>query len=267
MALRVFVVFWVHVDGMEWMDGWIDRSMRRHTTMRATTMRASTAAKTPTRPTTLRRGSTVGRRTRATTRALGGQRRDAGRDADADEERSVGRRAMRGVAGAALALAMLTGHAAHADSLPDEEESKVLCDAECARALETKDFVTTKSGLRYKEIKEGDGIEPPVGFQVVVDYVAMDEKGRVFDNSLAKGKPNDIRVVDCVGSGDFDSCTVIPGMDEGLLTMKSGGVRRLYIPGELAFPKGLASAPGRPKIAPFSPVIFDVNLIYIPGFD
>jgi len=255
------------------MDGWInriDRSMRRHTTMRATTMRASTAAKTPTRPTTLRRGSTVGRRTRAATtatRALGGQRRDAGRDADADEERSVGRRAMRGVAGAALALAMLTGHAAHADSLPDEEESKVLCDAECARALETKDFVTTKSGLRYKEIKEGDGIEPPVGFQVVVDYVAMDEKGRVFDNSLAKGKPNDIRVVDCVGSGDFDSCTVIPGMDEGLLTMKSGGVRRLYIPGELAFPKGLASAPGRPKIAPFSPVIFDVNLIYIPGFD
>jgi peptidylprolyl isomerase len=167
----------------------------------------------------------------------------------------------------ALVLTMTTSSAARADSLPDESEVKVLCDEACASALESKDFVTTKSGLRYKDIKEGDGVEPPVGFQVVVDYVAMDEKGRVFDNSLAKGKPNDIRVVDCVTSGDFDSCNVIPGLDEGLLTMKSGGVRRLYIPGELAFPKGLASAPGRPKVAPFAPVIFDVNLLYIPGFD
>ncbi len=35
------------------------------------------------------------------------------------------------------------------------------------------------------------------------------------------------------------------GLDEGLLTMKPGGLRRMYIPGELAFPKGLASGPGR----------------------
>lgn len=27
--------------------------------------------------------------------------------------------------------------------------------------------------------------------------------------------------------------------------MKVGGVRRMYIPGELAFPKGLKAAPGR----------------------
>lgn len=32
---------------------------------------------------------------------------------------------------------------------------------------------------------------------------------------------------------------VIPGLDEGLKTMSTGGVRRMYIPGELAFPKGL----------------------------
>jgi peptidylprolyl isomerase len=41
----------------------------------------------------------------------------------------------------------------------------------------------------------------------------------------------------------------------------------MYIPGELAFPKGLASAPGRPRIPPFSKVVFDVKLIYIPGME
>jgi peptidylprolyl isomerase len=154
-----------------------------------------------------------------------------------------------------------------ADSLPDEEDVKLLCDAACEKALESKEMVTTKSGLQYKDIVVGDGVEPPVGFQVVVDYIAMDDKGRIFDNSLDKGKPNDIRVVDCVGTGDYDSCTVIPGFDEGLLTMKSGGIRRMYIPGDLAFPKGLASAPGRPKVGAKAPVIFDAHLLYIPGFD
>jgi peptidylprolyl isomerase len=56
-------------------------------------------------------------------------------------------------------------------------------------------------------------------------------------------------------------------LDEGILGMHSGGLRRLFIPGELAFAKGLASAPGRPRISPGSPVVFDVKLIYVPGMD
>jgi peptidylprolyl isomerase len=47
--------------------------------------------------------------------------------------------------------------------------------------------------------------------------------------------------------------------------MQPGGVRRLYIPGSLGFPKGLPSGPGRPRVPPLSPLIFDVKLLYIPG--
>jgi peptidylprolyl isomerase len=70
---------------------------------------------------------------------------------------------------------------------------------------------------------------------VVVNYVAITEKGRVFENSLDKA-PFDLRV----GAGQ-----VIPGLDEGLQSMKVGGLRRLYIPGSLAFPKPLKAAAGR----------------------
>jgi hypothetical protein len=65
-----------------------------------------------------------------------------------------------------------------------------------------------------------------------------------------------------VGAGQ-----VIPGLDEALQSMQPGGIRRLYVPGALAFPKNLKAAPGRPAIPAFTPVIFDVQLLYIPGLE
>ncbi|CAO2192320.1 unnamed protein product, partial [Urochloa humidicola] len=166
------------------------------------------------------------------------------------------RRGLLGVAlgASALGLAALDAVAA---GLPPEEKPK-LCDAACESELENIPMVTTESGLQYKDIKVGEGPSPPVGFQVAANYVAMVPNGQIFDSSLEKGQPYIFRV----GSGQ-----VIQGLDEGILSMKVGGLRRLYIPGPLAFPKGLTSAPGRPRVPPSSPVVFDVNLLYIPGLD
>lgn len=175
---------------------------------------------------------------------------------------SVVDRIASGAVALATALTLATS-SAHAISLPEEEATKLICDAECEATINDKELFTTPTGLQYRDIVVGDGVQPEVGFQVVVHYIAKNEQGQIFDNSLEKGKPNDVRITG-LGQGETN---VIPGLDEGILTMRSGGVRRLYIPGDLAFPKGLASAPGRPRISPFSPVVFDVKLLYIPGLE
>ncbi|KAK2971322.1 hypothetical protein RJ640_013423 [Escallonia rubra] len=152
---------------------------------------------------------------------------------------------------------LLVGFDAEAAGLPPEDKPR-LCDDTCEKELENVTMVTTESGLQYKDIKIGEGPSPPVGFQVAANYVAMVPSGQIFDSSLERGLPYIFRV----GSGQ-----VIKGLDEGILGMKVRGKRRLYIPGPLAFPKGLTSAPGRPRVAANSPVVFDVSLEYIPGLE
>lgn len=59
--------------------------------------------------------------------------------------------------------------AALATSLPVEavDDSKLLCPSECASNIEQMKMVNLPSGLQYREIKEGTGPVPPVGFQVM----------------------------------------------------------------------------------------------------
>ncbi|PSC76880.1 Peptidyl-prolyl cis-trans isomerase FKBP16-chloroplastic [Micractinium conductrix] len=169
----------------------------------------------------------------------------------------VGRRgALQQAAGLLSAVLLSRASPARAALTLEDADAPVLCDAACAADLAGKERVTTASGLQYIDLVPGQGPSPPKGYQVTVDYVAMTPEGRAFDSSLQKGYPYQIRV----GAGQ-----IVPGLDEGLLTMSTGGVRRLYIPGDLAFPKGLPAAAGRPRVAPSSPVVFDVKLLYIPG--
>ena len=107
--------------------------------------------------------------------------------------------------------------------------------------------VTTTSGLKYIDEVVGTGDSPTSGKNVTVHYTGMLENGTKFDSSVDKGQPYTFRI----GTG-----TVIKGWDEGLMTMKVGGKRRLIVPAKLAY--GAASRPGIP---PNSTLIFDVELL------
>lgn len=108
--------------------------------------------------------------------------------------------------------------------------------------------VTTASGLKYIDLVEGTGPSPRPGQTVSVNYTGTLENGVKFDSSLDTGQPFEFPI----GTG-----RVIPGWDEGLMTMKVGGRRRLTIPPALGY--GERGQP--PSIPPNSTLIFDVELL------
>ncbi len=111
-------------------------------------------------------------------------------------------------------------------------------------------FDETESGLRYKIIQKGDGVQPENGQTVAVHYKGMFSDGEVFDDSYKRGAPIEFPI----GKGN-----VIPGWDEGILLLNKGDKARFVIPSSLAY--GEAGAGG--VIPPNATLVFDVELMEI----
>ena len=118
-----------------------------------------------------------------------------------------------------------------------------------ATKVDPKDYTTTKSGLKYVDLKPGAGAPPAVGQTVVVNYTGWLVDGTQFDSSLESGQPFSFQV---------GKSQVIPGWDEGVAGMQVGGKRQLVIPPELGYG---ASAQG--PIPANSTLIFEVELLSI----
>ena len=112
------------------------------------------------------------------------------------------------------------------------------------------DYVTTESGLKYYDLEEGSGQSPKTGRPVVVHYTGWLEDGTMFDSSLNRGQPFSF----VIGVEQ-----VIPGWDEGVASMKTGGKRQLVIPAELGY--GERGAGG--VIPPNATLIFEVELLEV----
>ncbi len=110
----------------------------------------------------------------------------------------------------------------------------------------------TASGLRYEDVKVGDGAMPGQGQTVKVLYTGWlwtnSKVGKKFDSSTNRRKPFEFPV----GQGK-----VIAGWDEGIATMKVGGKRVLLIPPDLAY--GDQGAGG--VIPANATLVFEVELL------
>lgn len=111
-------------------------------------------------------------------------------------------------------------------------------------------ITVTASGLQYEVITQGTGAIPTATSKVKTHYHGTLIDGTVFDSSVKRGQPI-----------DFPVNGVIAGWTEALQLMPVGSKWRLYVPHNLAYGERGAGA----SIAPFSTLIFDVELIDIVG--
>jgi len=124
------------------------------------------------------------------------------------------------------------------------EEEATFLTAQGAR----EGVVTTKSGLLYEVMSEGEGDKPTSTDTVSVHYRGTLPDGQEFDSSYARGQPAQFRVDQ-----------VIPGWTEALQLMAPGAKYNLVIPSALAY--GAAGAP--PTIRPYQTLLFEVELLEI----
>ena len=106
----------------------------------------------------------------------------------------------------------------------------------------------TPSGLEYIDLTIGEGDSPIKGKQVHVHYTGWLTDETKFDSSKDRNQPFSFKV----GIGQ-----VIRGWDEGVMTMKVGGKRKLIIPPDLAY--GDRGAAG--VIPPKATLVFEVELL------
>jgi peptidylprolyl isomerase len=106
---------------------------------------------------------------------------------------------------------------------------------------------TLPNGLIYVEKQAGTGPKPLDGKKVKVHYTGRLLDGTVFDSSVERGEPYEFAL---------GRRAVIEGWDAGIALMNEGGKATLIIPSKLAYKDR-----GAGTIPPFSPLVFDVELV------
>lgn len=100
--------------------------------------------------------------------------------------------------------------------------------------------------VETEDLEPGEGLEAAMGDAVSVNYVGVScTYGAEFDSSYDRGTPLEI---DAIGEG------LIEGFSEGLVGVRTGMVRLIRIPADLAY----GEFPPGPGIAPSDPLVFHV---------
>lgn len=110
--------------------------------------------------------------------------------------------------------------------------------------------IPTITELRMQEVKVGTSSAVVArGDTITVNYIGAFLDGKAFDSSYERHQPFTVTI----GGGQ-----VIPGFEQGVVGMKVGGVRRLFIPAAMAY-----GAAGQGPIPPNTAIMFQIELLDI----
>jgi FKBP-type peptidyl-prolyl cis-trans isomerase len=109
------------------------------------------------------------------------------------------------------------------------------------------------TGVRYLDVQEGGGATAERDRCVYAHYTLYRNNGQFVETShdSVSGAPGEPAAF-LLGSG-----RVIRGWDIGIAGMRVGGIRRLWVPEDLAY--GAAGSP--PRIPPHAALVFDIQLM------
>lgn len=153
--------------------------------------------------------------------------------------------------------------------LINEDKSSELIQAAAVRAKEQKNaelrkpgeeflaknkqkpnIIVTEDGVQYEVLIQGQGAQPTVSDEVVVHYLGTLPNGEKFDSTYDRNEPLSLSLQ-----------SVIRGWQLGVPLMRVGSKYRFYIPYNLAY----GERGSGPKIPPFTPLIFEVELLDVKG--
>jgi FKBP-type peptidyl-prolyl cis-trans isomerase FkpA len=110
------------------------------------------------------------------------------------------------------------------------------------------EFKTTRSGLKYRVLRQADGRKPVAHNTVTCHYRGWLDDGREFDSSYKRGE-----------TISFPLSGVIAGWTEGMQLVGTGGMIELWIPSDLGYgPKG-----SPPSVPPNADLHFIVELVAV----
>jgi FKBP-type peptidyl-prolyl cis-trans isomerase FkpA len=110
--------------------------------------------------------------------------------------------------------------------------------------LDAPEWKGMEAGLKFWDVRVGTGEEVLKGQTLTCHYIGWLTTGTSFDGNLTRDPTK------------FGLNQVIQGWTKGLPGMKVGGIRRLYIPAELAY-----GSSGRPNIPSNSDLVFEVKVL------
>jgi len=115
---------------------------------------------------------------------------------------------------------------------------------------------TLPSGVAIKVVKSGNGPQPDIGELAAIRFASFAGENKI-DDIFETPEPYYTRV----GSGGL-----IKGVEEVLPKMRVGDRWVLTVPGNLAFgAKGRPASAGKPRIPANAEIIFDVEMVGLPG--